>query len=236
MPPDGTNNGELDAKQTPGNDAGTNADENKGGAQDQDSKDTSGKGGPDTKPDAGKADQQPPVDGKSAEKTDDKATDKKESVVPEKYDLKLQQDSVLDTSVVDEIAAIARERGLSNEQAQAALDEVEGKTKATREANLQRWSAETKAAFKDEDPTAFDKTLKLARDRFIPKDSPLARLLDQSGYGSHPAVVKHFYELGKAMREDSATQSVNAGGKPPEKTSSQVMYPDMYDENGKPKR
>jgi hypothetical protein len=49
-------------------------------------------------------------------------------VVPEKYDLKLPEASLLDASHVEKLTAFAKERGLSNDEAQALLErENQGK-------------------------------------------------------------------------------------------------------------
>src|SRR3972149_1235780 len=43
-------------------------------------------------------------------------------VVPQKYELKLPEGSQLDQARIDSLSAYAKEKGLSNEQAQAILD------------------------------------------------------------------------------------------------------------------
>lgn len=57
-------------------------------------------------------------------------------VVPETYDLKLPENAVLDAARLDQIAATARARGWSNEDAQAAVDLANQEAATARDAVL----------------------------------------------------------------------------------------------------
>lgn len=133
--------------------------------------------------------------------------------VPQAYTLKLADGSPLDPSDVDKVAAYARERGLSNEQAQAILDQ-----RHEAAAGITQRQADAFAAKRTEwetqtwgDPelggTNKDATLanvKLVMDKFAPgDDNPLRKELAVTGYGNHPAFVRFVNAIGKAMREDT---------------------------------
>jgi hypothetical protein len=150
---------------------------------------------------------------------------------PEKYELKLGENTPLDQSDVDKVAAYARERGLSNEQAQAILDQrheaATGVTQRQQDmlaAARTKWANDTKG-----DPeiggTNFDGTLanvKLVMDKFAPEGSGFRSLLDASGYGNHPEFVRFVNAIGKAMREDKpVTQGAGTGG---QRTHADVLY------------
>lgn len=73
-------------------------------------------------------------------------------VVPEKYELKLTEGSLLDQSHVDDVASYAKKLGLSNEDAQGLLDRENQvaasfiqKQKETLEQNAVKWVEAVKA-------------------------------------------------------------------------------------------
>jgi hypothetical protein len=151
-------------------------------------------------------------------------------VVPEKYDIKLPEGSKLDASHVEKIALFAKERGLSNEDAQAIVERDQKLLSAREEAMTQEvrkivegWPTQAKA-----DPEiggeAFDKNVELAKrvvDR-IDKEGSLKKLLNESGYGNHPDVLRAFVRMGKMMTEDQLViPGAQAGGK---KSIEEVFY------------
>lgn len=54
----------------------------------------------------------------------------------------------------------------------------------------------------------------LALDRFD-QDKSIGRLLEETGYGNHPAVVRFFNRMADALMEDSPAQGLPDGGMPP---------------------
>lgn len=145
-------------------------------------------------------------------KADTKDDDKPKA--PEKYDLKLSENSLLEPSVIDEVAAIAREQGLSNEQAQERIGQIEKQAEERREANIKAWE---KAVLADKEiggdnfKTTHANVARFAA-KFAPKDSPIAALLHRTGFGSHPAVVRLMNDIGKAMAEDKPLGSTGGTG------------------------
>jgi hypothetical protein len=181
-----------------------------------------------------------------AEKTGDepKVEPSKEApVVPEKYDLKLPQGSLLDQSRIDKIAATARERGLSNEQAQAM---IESENSAVSEfvqstapggklwtKQIDKWEAE---ALADPEiggsPEKFAESKAIAKkafDKYAPEESKA--FLNQTALGSHPALIKLFKRIGSAMKNDQTAhgQANPVSAKP--KSFEEVMYKNTVNQN-----
>lgn len=172
-------------------------------------------------------------------------------VVPETYDLKVPDGSLLDTGATERIAATARELGLSNEAAQKTVDLLDGEVQATVAAVLEAhqpggaewakqeeaWKAEVMADASlgktpEERKATIDKGRAVLR-KFTdanPKDAEAFKgFLEGTGLGSQPAAVRFFAWLGKAMDEGKViTAPPGEGNKKPEHV--------LYNEDGSPKQ
>lgn len=149
------------------------------------------------------------------------------SVVPEKYDLKLPEGSTLDASSVEKIASFAKERGLSNEQAQAILERDHEAKASFDEANkpgtgsewIRRTSDMEKAALADKEIGGTKENLlancelgKQVLTKFFPEN--VTKFLVDTGFGSHPDVIRGFAKLGKMMAPDQLViPGASAGNK-----------------------
>ena len=60
-------------------------------------------------------------------------------------------------------------------------------------------------------------------------DGALTKLLKETGFGNHPAVLDHFYTLGLALQEGGFLKSELKA--PGEKTRAQKLFPDMKSES-----
>lgn len=187
----------------------------------------------------------PPADNKSkqaadeaaaaaaAAKVDPKAVEAKETpaqlpVVPEKYDLKLPEGSSLDAGFVEKTAAFAKERGFSQEQAQALLDRDNSIVKDVYDSqknNLAQKSVEWAAAVKADKELGGEKVnenVEIAK-RVIDKygSEDLKKELNLTGFGNHPEVIRIFSKLGKAMQED---KMVHGSTSAPVKSAAELIY------------
>ena len=136
-------------------------------------------------------------------------------------DLKLSDGSLLDPSRVEKIAAEARERGLSTEQAQEIVATEEKAVAAYVEqsqAQTKQWIEDAK---KDPeigangDEKVFEQNIELAkRGVDVPGScSPeLKKMLNETGAGNHPEMIRHFMWIGKQVAEDKLVAGRPASG------------------------
>ena len=142
----------------------------------------------------------------AAEKADD------EDVVPEKYELTIAKDSLLDQTDMDRISTDAKEKGLTNGEAQLmadmeaeAIDRYHDKIDKQVEDIQAGWLKDAEAD-KEIGGEAFKENAELSK-RLVDKygSEALKDLLDQSKYGDHPEVVRIFSTIARQfMAEDKA--------------------------------
>ena len=135
----------------------------------------------------------------------DKAVDKPQGA-PETYTFQAPEGTTLDDAVLESFSAVAKELDLPQDKAQMVLDKM-APVLATRQveqlqAARETW-AETSRADKEFGGEKLDENLAVAKkamDAFA--TSELRALLDESGLGNHPEVIRMFYRTGRAMSED----------------------------------
>lgn len=138
--------------------------------------------------------------------------------VPEKYELKLPEGSLLATETVQKIEEFAKANKLSPEKAQELLVREDALLKSHVESQLsahnERVESWRVAASKDKEigGEAFGQNAELAK-RAVEKfgSTELKQMLDVTGFGNHPEVIRVFARIGKAMSEDK----IISGGAPP---------------------
>lgn len=194
----------------------------------------------DTKPADQKPADQKPVDDKPADQkpadqkpADDKPADQKPAddsakpggkagaddgkpKPPEKYELKLPDNAtgLLDDTDLKHIATVARKKGWTNEEAQAAVDEHAD----TLAAQSVAFRAQTEAdeTYGGDRLAETQRLAALALDKVRPAGTPqgdaLRALLVKTGYGNKLEVVSLLADLGKLMAEDKPAAGSAAGG------------------------
>jgi hypothetical protein len=148
-------------------------------------------------------------------KPDEKQAESQKKV-PEKYDLKLPDDSLLDASITDKVALIAKERGLSNEEAQALVDNEHNAVKAFVAERTQTWLSASEND-KEIGGQAFKENAEIAK-RVVSRygTDSLKKELNRTGYGNHPELVRLLYRIGKEMAPDKLiVPTAQAAGKKP---------------------
>ena len=162
----------------------------------------------------------------------DKADDKsKQKTAPEKYeDFKLPEGTEVDTELMGEFQTIAKELNLTQEQAQK-LAEIGGKIalKANgpgEEAIVAEakniWGKETMAD-KEIGGDKLAENLSVAKKTLDTFGSPaLKELLNKSGMGNHPEVIRLFFKIGKQIGEDSVLVTGNRQAAP--RDAADVLY------------
>lgn len=160
-----------------------------------------------------------PADGdKPADKPDDK--EQKQEGAPEKYEFKPAEGLELDTSALEQFEPIARELNLTNEQAQKMVDlygtkimpMVQKRQSEVWQKTTEQWAAEVKAdkEIGGDKLTANLSAAQRALEQF--GDQELKEYLDSTGLGNHPALVKAFIKVGKAMSEDKVVTGGHESG------------------------
>ena len=153
-----------------------------------------------------------------------------EKVVPDEYKLELPEGAQLPEAYLEDTAALAKEYGLTQEQA-AALVERDAKMVAgfhesvmsKHEAEVSSWAEQVKAdpELGGEKFNATQEAARAAVARF--GDDGLRQWLNDTGFGNHPMAVKFFAQVGKAIADDRP----NLSGQPPQGNQSpaSILYP-----------
>lgn len=184
---------------------------------------------PETKVDAAPANQT----AKTAESGNEPAKQeakKEETKAESSLELKLPEGSILDAGAVERIAAYAKERGLTNDQAQELLnresENVANYAKAQEDhvkAQVDGWKA---AVEKDKElgGDAYSKNVELAK-RVVTKygSEDFLKTLNDTGLGNHPELVRVFFRIGRAMGEDKLVVP-NAQASQPRRPIEDVFY------------
>ena len=146
---------------------------------------------------------------------------------PIEYQLALPKDAVIEAQAVERMTAFAKAHNLSPDAAQKALDHANAEVVADRAAQAARnaeafntlaretWVNEIKAD-KEFGGDKFDATVlesKRAADKFITAEEK--QILNETGWGNHPMLVRFFARVGRMMGEDGLiTGNGNAAPEP----------------------
>ncbi|EJD6081627.1 peptidase [Providencia rettgeri] len=140
--------------------------------------------------------------------TKQEGDDKKPVIAaPEKYEFTAGEGQELDKEAVAAFEPIAREIGLSNEQAQKIVDvygstiipQIAKQQEAAWQKQVTEW-AETVKADKELGSVESIGNAQKAMDQFGTPE--LKQYLNDSGLGNHPELFRIFSRIGKAMSED----------------------------------
>lgn len=147
--------------------------------------------------------------------------------VPETYELNMPEGVELDTAAADEFKAIAKELKLSAEAAQKVADV--GAKMAQRQAEshtklVESWTELTKAD-KEVGGDKLHENLAVAKKALETFGTPELRdVLNATGLGNHPEVIRAFYKAGKAISED---RFVPGSPKAAETDMAKRLFPSM---------
>ena len=169
--------------------------------------------------DGDKPQEDKPADGeKPADKPDEK--EQKQEGAPEKYEFKPAEGQELDTAALEQFEPIARELNLNNEQAQKMVDlygtkilpMLQKQQAESWQKTTEQWAADVKAdkEIGGDKLTANLSAAQRALEQF--GDQELKEYLDTTGLGNHPALVKAFIKVGKAMSEDKVVTGGHESG------------------------
>lgn len=148
--------------------------------------------------------QQQGTEGQVAE--GEKPAETKPEGAPEAYEFKAPEGREFDPEVVSQFAEVAKELNLTQDAAQKVLDKMAPAIAARQEnaiaAARAQWVADTKADSEIGGAELAQK-IALANNTFEKFGTPeLRKLLDESGLGDHPEMLRWAHRVGKAMSED----------------------------------
>lgn len=143
--------------------------------------------------------------------------EKKPEGAPESYEFKAPEGVSFDEGVIGAFSEVAKDLNLPQDAAQKVLDKMAPVIQARQmeqfEAARNQWAEATKAD-KEFGGEKLDENLATAKKALDTFGTPEFRaLLNESGFGNHPEVIRVFYRAGKAISED---RFVAGGGKGPQ--------------------
>ena len=151
--------------------------------------------------------------------------------VPEKYELKVQDGSLLTPESIEKVSSLAKELGLSNENAQKLLDTENAKIFALQEyqkdaakKQIEEWR---KASLEDKEiggehlKQNVELASRVAKQFF---SENLVKFLNDSGFGDYPDFVKGMVKIGKAYGEDKIIIPNGLGSSATGKSVAQRMF------------
>jgi len=186
---------------------------------------------------------------------EEKSEEKEESSAPESYEkFDLPEGVEMTDEQFTEVSEFSKSLNLTQEQAQQAVNyhnevigrvvgEVQAQAEQERADTQTQWENEVKVdkeiggadmreklgtalkslnAFSD---NAVDAAGKAVLDKNGLPVTKIAQALQESGFGSHPEMVRVFYRVGKLISEDSYLSGKAPTGAP--KTQAETMYPNQ---------
>jgi len=130
----------------------------------------------------------------------------KAEAAPEQYDFKAPEDGPFDNTVIEKFTDVAKKHALTKEVAQDILDQVapvirERQVEALKSARAE-WVNTTRAD-KEFGGDKLTENLGVAKKALEAFGTPeLKTLLNETGLGDHPEILRAFYRAGKAISED----------------------------------
>lgn len=150
---------------------------------------------------------------------------------PDKYEFAAPEGQQFDTEVIGQFSEVAKELNLSQDAAQKVLDKMAPALQARQVAMIEKarvdW-AEAAQSDKEYGGEKLSENLSTAKRALDTFGSPeLRTLLNESGLGNHPEVIRFMYRAGQAISEDTMVTG-NAGGKQPARSNgdyANALYP-----------
>lgn len=150
---------------------------------------------------------------------------------PEKYELKLPDGSLLSPKDVEKVSAFAREKGMSQEQAQTlieqrheAVSDFMAQATANHQAEMKGWK-EKIASDPEMGGANAEKNVQLAHEFFKAHADPeTIREAEASGMGNHPGFVKLIWRLAMKAQPDKPIPPGNPQTVAP-KSAAEMFWP-----------
>jgi hypothetical protein len=170
------------------------------------------------------------ADGTKPESKEDKAgSETKGAEAPEKYEFKMPEGVELDGDAAAEFSSLAKELKLSQADAQRVADiaaKMQQKQAERTVETVKGWAEQSKAD-KEFGGDNLKQNLAVAQkaiDTF--GSSELKSLLNSTGLGNHPELIRFAFKAGKAISEDGFVKA-GARAATPAASLEKRLYPDM---------
>lgn len=167
------------------------------------------------------------ADGNSQQQT----PEAKEKSIPDKYDLKLPEGSLLDEAFISNFETYAKEKKMSQEEAAASFQRDHDLVTGVMNAKINSFKKEAEGWVtqvkndKEIGGQNLNKNIEMAK-RFIDHfaEPAFKELLAETGYQNHPELVRMIVRASKAIHED---EFLNSDQRVPknQKSIAQKMYP-----------
>jgi hypothetical protein len=170
------------------------------------------------------------TDAAKADGGEAKGDEAKPQGAPEKYEFAMPEGVHMDEAGLAAFSEVAKELDLSQEAAQKVIDKMAPAMAARQaeaiEAVRTEW-AEGSRADKEFGGDKLPENLATAKKALDTFGTPeLRTLLNETGLGNHPEIIRAFYRAGKAISEDRFVASSN-GGPPGSRDLAKSLYPNQ---------
>lgn len=156
-----------------------------------------------------------PAEGDGTEgKQDDGKKEDKPAGAPEKYEFTTPEGHELDSEVLGQFSEAAKELDLSQDKAQLLLDKMAPAIAARQTQQIkavqEQWANDARSD-KEFGGDKLNENLSIAKKGLETYGTPeLRTLLNDSGMGNHPEVIRFFVRVGKTISEDSVVPGSKA--------------------------
>lgn len=161
-------------------------------------------------------------------KADEPPRDIDGNPLPDAYEFKMPDGFTADQALLDMATPIFKEHRLSPAQAQAVVDMYAQVTKdqVTKHMDtVKGWRDRTKADKAFNEDGGYDKNLGLAHKGFQAFGNEEAlQVIDAYGLGDHPAILRMFRDIGKAVSETGTIGGDAAQG---QRSTADILFPSM---------
>lgn len=161
---------------------------------------------------------------------DEKSEEESEADAFDPDKLELPEGFELDEQMMEQFKPLAEELGIGQEQAQKlmsmhteAVQNVQQQMQDQHAQQVEQWATDAKSD-QEFGGDHYGESLQTAKKALQQFGSPeLIQMLNQTGLGNHPELIRAFYRAGKNLSEDTFDGSAPAGGQ--ERSLADRMYP-----------
>lgn len=162
----------------------------------------------------------------------------KPGTVPEKYEVKAPEGMQLDTDLLEAVSPMLKEKGFTQEEAQKLVDvyaaRVQQASQKQHDAAMKgfddqvaAWGKETKEMLGPDSDKKMVPVFKSIKAFAGPDAGAFRQLMNDTGLGNHPLMVKFLINAGKAISQDSFVDGGQPATDSSESAARERFYPSM---------